>query len=118
VAVVAGVVLTGDFDREEGSEAARVATLAEEAGQDAGGEAAPEAATTTAAATDEYRVLLMEEVASVQGPPGEVARLLRRKGFTARVADGGGVVVQDTNKAAVRKALVGRPAGPVPVFVP
>ena len=110
VAVAVGVVLTGDFERD-GSEGAAMATLEEGAGQDAG--AAPEAATTT----DSSRVLFLEEVASVQGPARDVARLLRRKGFTASVVDGA-VEVEDGNKTAVRRALVGRPAGPVPVFVP
>ena len=109
-AIVAGIVLTGDFDREEGSEAAKVATSAEEAGQDAGG-AGEEAATT------DMRALMDDEVASVQGPPQEVARLLRRQGFDAVVADQA-VAVRDASPEEVRRALVGRPAGAVPVIVP
>jgi anti-sigma factor RsiW len=110
-AIVAGIVLTGDFGREEGSEAAKVATSAEAAGQDAGGAGAPEAATT------DMRALMDDEVASVQGPPREVARLLRRQGFDAVVADQA-VTVKDASPGEVRRALVGRPAGPVPVIVP
>jgi anti-sigma factor RsiW len=112
-AIVVGIVLTGDFDREEGSDAAKVAATAEEAGQDAGGEAAPEAG----AATTDMRALMDDEVASVQGPPQEVARLLRRQGFDAHVLDFG-VEVRDAEREEVRRALVGRPAGPVPVVVP
>jgi anti-sigma factor RsiW len=112
-AIVVGVVLTGDFDREEGGEAAQVATVSEEAGEDAGGEAAPE----TAPATTDMRALSGDAVASVEGPPQEVARLLRRQGFDARVVDSG-VEVRDAEREEVRRALVGRPAGPVPVDVP
>ena len=112
-AIVVGVVLTGDFDREDGGEAAQVATVSEEAGEDAGGEAAPE----TAPATTDMRALSGDAVASVEGPPQEVARLLRRQGFDSRVVDSG-VEVRDAEREEVRRALVGRPAGPVPVVVP
>jgi anti-sigma factor RsiW len=110
-AVVAGVVLTGDFDREEGSEAAEVATVSDEAGEEEGGAAAPEAATT------DMRTLSGDQVASVEGPPQEVARLLRRNGLDARVVDAA-VHVRGAEPGEVRRALVGRPAGPVPVFAP
>lgn len=110
-AVVAGVVLTGGFDREEGRQSAEVATL--EAGQDAGAAAGQEESATT----DMSRALADDEVASVEGPPREVARALRRQGFDARVVDST-VLVQDAEAEEVRRALVGRPAGPVPVFVP
>ena len=111
-AVVAGVVLTGDFDRDEASEAGGAAALTEEAaGQDADGAAAPEAATT------EMRALSENTVASVEGPPREVARLLRRQGFDARIVDAT-VQVRDAEAEDVRRALAGRPAGPVPVIVP
>ena len=110
-AIVAGVVLSGDFDREEGSQAAKVETVSEAAGEDAGGAAAPEGATT------DMRALSGNEVASVEGPPQEVARLLRRKGLDARVVDSA-VQVREAEPDDVRRALVGRPAGPVPVFVP
>ena len=112
-AVVAGVVLTGGFDREEGRQSAEVATLSEEAGQDAAGAAAPEESATT----DMSRALLDNEAASVEGPPREVARMLRRQGFDARDVDST-VLVQDAEAEEVRRALVGRPAGPVPVIVP
>ena len=111
-AVVAGVVLTGGFDREEGRQSAEVATL--EAGQDAGAAAGQEESATT----DMSRALSdIEAAASVEGPPREVARLLRRQGFDARVVDST-VLVQDAEAEEVRRALVGRPAGPVPVIVP
>ena len=110
-AIVAGVVLSGDFDRDEGSQAAEVATL--QAGQDAGAAAPEESATET----DMSRALLDNEAASVEGPPREVARMLRRQGFDARVVDST-VLVQDAEAEEVRRALVGRPAGPVPVIVP
>lgn len=112
-AVVAGVVLTGDFDREQASEAGGAAeALTEEAGQDAEGGAAPEAATTDMRALSD-----IEPAASVEGPPRDVARLLRRQGFDARVVDST-VLVRDAEAEEVRRALVGRPAGPVPVIVP
>jgi anti-sigma factor RsiW len=112
VAVAVGVVLTGDVDREQSEGAAKATLTAEEgAGQDEGA-AAPEAATT-----DMSRALSGDEVASVEGPPAEVARLLRRRGFDAYVADKA-VGVRDADPDAVRRALVGRPAGPVPVIVP
>ena len=110
-AVVAGVVLTGGFDREEGRQSADVATL--EAGQDAGAAAGQEESATT----DMSRALADDEVASVEGPPREVARALRRQGFDARIVDST-VLVQDAEAEEVRRALVGRPAGPVPVIVP
>lgn len=110
-AVVAGVVLTGGLDREEGRQSAEVATL--EAGQDAGAAAGQEESATT----DMSRALADDEVASVEGPPREVARALRRQGFDARVVDST-VLVQDAEAEEVRRALVGRPAGPVPVIVP
>ena len=110
-AVVAGVVLTGGLDREDGRQSAEVATL--EAGQDAGAAAGQEESATT----DMSRALADDEVASVEGPPREVARALRRQGFDARVVDST-VLVQDAEAEEVRRALVGRPAGPVPVFVP
>jgi anti-sigma factor RsiW len=113
-AIVVGIVLTGDFDPDEGSEAAKVGTAAaEEAGQDAGGAATGEAAP----ATTEMRALADDQVAAVQGPPQEVARLLRRQGFDARAVDSV-VEVRDAERQEVRRALVGRPAGPVPVIVP
>jgi anti-sigma factor RsiW len=112
-AIVVGIVLTGDFDREEGSQAGGAVTNSEGAGQDEGGTAVPEAAP----ATTDMRALSKDAVASVQGPPEEVARLLRRQGFDARVVDSG-VEVQDAEREEVRRALVGRPAGPVPVVVP
>jgi anti-sigma factor RsiW len=111
-AVVAGVVLTGDFDRDKGSQAAEVATL--QAGQDDGAAAGQEESATT----DMSRALSdIDAAASVEGPPREVARLLRRQGFDAQVVDST-VLVQDAEAEEVRRALVGRPAGPVPVIVP
>jgi anti-sigma factor RsiW len=113
VAVAVGVVLTGDFDRDQSEEAAKATLTAEEgAGQDQAAAAPEEAATT-----DMSRALSGDQVASVEGPPAEVARLLRRRGFDAYVADKA-VGVRDADPDAVRRALVGRPAGPVPVIVP
>jgi anti-sigma factor RsiW len=113
-AVVAGVVLTGDFDREEGRQSAEVATLEASAGQDAGAAVAPEESATE---TDMSRALLDNEAASVEGPPREVVRVLRRRGFDAKVVEST-VLVRDAEAEEVRRALVGRPAGPVPVIVP
>ncbi len=79
---------------------------------------APRAAEESATETDMSRALLdIEAAASVEGPPREVARLLRRQGFDARVVDST-VLVRDAEAEEVRRALVGRPAGPVPVIVP
>jgi anti-sigma factor RsiW len=113
VALAVGVVLTGDFGRDDSGEAAKATGTAVEegAGQEDAGAGAPEAATT------DMRALSGSEVATVEGPPGEVARLLRRRGFDAFVADKA-VGVRDADPDAVRRALVGRPAGQVPVFVP
>lgn len=56
-----------------------------------------------------------ELVARVEGPAGEVVRLLRRSGHAASVRDGSVVVVGDERE--VRAQLAGRPRGPVRVYV-
>ncbi|MGH3091007.1 MAG: anti-sigma factor family protein [Gaiellaceae bacterium] len=55
-----------------------------------------------------------EPVARVEGPPGEVVRLLRENGHAAFVRDGSVVAVGDERE--IRSQLAGRPRGPVRVF--
>jgi anti-sigma factor RsiW len=111
-AVIAAAVISGDWDGDQEEAAVPAETaVAEEA---EGGEQAP---TSPAPATGDTRALSADVVRSVEGPPAEVARLLRRQGFDARVVDSA-VEVRDAEREAVRRALVGRPAGPVPVVVP
>jgi anti-sigma factor RsiW len=55
-------------------------------------------------------------VRRVRGPAGEVARLLRRRGIPADVADGR--VSARKGASAVRAALAGRPSGRIAVYVP
>ena len=57
-----------------------------------------------------------EPVRAVKGPPAEVAALLRRAGFRARVA-GGRVEVRGAEPDAVTRALAGRPPGRVRIRI-
>jgi anti-sigma factor RsiW len=111
-AVIAAAVISGDWDggQEEAAMPAETA-VAEEA---EGGE---QAAPAPAPAAGDTRALSADVVRSVEGPPAEVARILGREGFDARVVDSA-VEVRNADRDAVRRALVGRPAGPVPVIVP
>jgi hypothetical protein len=109
LAVVSGVVLTGDWngDGREAQEAARPASPAtvmqETAGEDAAG------------AAEEDRKL-SSALRSVRGPPKEVALYLRRQGFQARVVDST-VRVRNADPDAVMRALADRPDGPVVVEI-
>ena len=55
-----------------------------------------------------------EPVARVEGPAGEVVRLLRRSGHVAFVRDGSVVAIGEEDE--IRNELAGRPRGPVRVF--
>ena len=81
-----------------------------EAERDAAGGAAEEGAATDIATE--------RPVAAVRGPAPEVAALLRREGFAARVASSNRVVVTDAAAAEVIRALQSRPGGRVEVIVP
>jgi anti-sigma factor RsiW len=113
VALVAGVVLTGDFGGGMNQEAAQPGMAEEEAGDAAGAPAGGETETEA----DMEALSKGKEVRSVAGPPAEVATFLRQRGLDARVVDAA-VHVRNADPREVRRALVGRPAGPVPVFVP
>jgi anti-sigma factor RsiW len=110
-AFVAGIVLTVDWNGGGGEEAADLAapTAVQE---ESAGQTAPEAA----AGAGENRTSALDAVLSVEGPPGEIARFLRSKGFDARVVDST-VRVRNANPAAVMRALADRPRGPVVVEV-
>jgi hypothetical protein len=54
-------------------------------------------------------------VRRVKGPPSDVVRLLRQSDVTASIEDG--AVVADAEPAEVRRILVARPRGDVPVYV-
>jgi hypothetical protein len=112
-AVLVGIVVTVD----PGSGDEQAAMVEERADDAAGQEAAPESSATTALTAPEDRPLASGVVRTVQGPPREVAALLRRNGFRARVVDSR-VEVRDADPDAVMRTLAGRSDGPVPVFVP
>lgn len=100
----------------EGDETAGEAGMAvEESAQDraSGGDtgAAPEAEEDEGEA---QALASGEPVARVEGPPGEVVRLLRENGHAAFVRDGSVVVIGDERE--VRNELAERPRGPVRVF--
>jgi anti-sigma factor RsiW len=109
-AFVAGIVLTVDWNGGGSEEAADSAapTMAQE---ESAGQTEP-----PAAAEGGNRTSALDAVLSVEGPPGEVARFLRSKGFDARVVDST-VEVRRAKASAVMRALADRPAGPVVVVV-
>jgi Putative zinc-finger len=100
-------------DDDSGGEAA-MAT--EEAAEDraGGGEAtaAPEAEGDEGEGAEALKSA--EPVARVEGPPGEVVRLLRENGHPAFVRDGSVVAVGDERE--IRSELARRARGPVRVF--
>ena len=112
LAVVTGVVLTGDWNGGSVEEAATPAPpgagMEEESrGGDTG---------ASEAAPSDTRALSAGALRSVEGPPREVALDLRRLGFDARVVDST-VRVRNADPDAVMRALAGRPDGPVVVEV-
>jgi Putative zinc-finger len=109
--------LPSDGDGESGGEAGMAVEEAAEDGT-GGGEsaAAPEAGEEEGDGLEESRALASgEPVARVEGPAGEVVRLLRENGHAAFVRDGDVLVVGDERE--VRNELADRPRGPVRVFV-
>jgi anti-sigma factor RsiW len=102
-AVVIAFAVTGGDDSPE-QEASAPATAAETAAGE--GEESLDAAAAAQGAP----------VATVQGPPRAIVRILRESGFTAR-RDSGTVIVTGATPAQVRQALANREQGPVPVFV-
>jgi anti-sigma factor RsiW len=109
-AFVAGIALTVDWNGGGGEEAADSAspTMLQE---DSGGQTEP-----PEAEAGENRTSALDAVLSVEGPPGEVARFLRRQGFDARVVDST-VRVRNARPGAVMRALADRPSGPIVVEV-
>jgi hypothetical protein len=105
-ALVAVVIVTGDFGGQD-----------EAAQEGAGGEAV--AGETLERAAEEGADQAMPSsapVATVEGPPREVALFLRERGFDARTSDGS-VVVRRADAARVARALSERRTGGVTVFV-
>jgi anti-sigma factor RsiW len=112
VAALAGVVVvganrSGGGDGQGAGEAAEVADSAAQREESAGSAEAETSPATGFAG---------EEAASVQGPPAEVARLLREDGFEARVS-GRRVVVRGASPTAVAESLARRTRGDVRVIV-
>jgi len=109
VFVIATVVLDGGGgDNDVGGEAAQVQ-------DEAGGAEAERSGATGGADTAAPLLGDAELVRSVEGPPAEIARALRREGIPAEVVEG--AVVADARAGEVAAALEGRPTGPVDVYV-
>ena len=108
--------LPGGGDDDSDSEAGMAAE--ESAGDRAGGgetAAAPEAEKDEGERLEGAQALKSgEPVARVEGPPGEIVRLLRENGHPAFVRDGSVVAVGDERE--IRTELAQRPRGPVRVF--
>lgn len=113
--VVAVVALTttggGGGDEEAAREAGKAAPAATMAQADA------EAGAATGGALDTVPLeAAVPPVVSVQGPAREVVKLLAAAGYQAEVVNGT-VEVSGATEDEVRKALEGRPAGDVAVFL-
>lgn len=115
--LVAGVIalatqIDGMGGGDEAGNAGEAAEVQEESAQDAaggaGGDTAPQELQKDFGASG-------PPVRRVAGPPSEVARLLRQNGVTASIEDG--AVVANAEPAEVRRILVARPRGDVPVYV-
>jgi hypothetical protein len=108
--------LPGGGDDESASNAGMAAE--ESAGDRAGGgdtAAAPEAEKDEGERLEGAQALTSgDPIARVEGPPGEVVRLLRENGHPAFVRDGSVVAIGDEQE--IRTELAGRPRGPVRVF--
>jgi Putative zinc-finger len=115
--LVAGVVALatqidgGGRDERGGAGEAGGAAL-EEATQDEAGAAGGD--TGAQEAQKDFRAA-GPPVRRVEGPADEVVRLLRKNGVDASVEDG--AVVATADQAEVRRILVARPRGDVPVYV-
>ena len=94
-------------ETDEGAGADKAAPSSGEESAAGGGEAAGGGTSPTAASG---------AVASVAGPPREVAERLRERGFDVRV-EGDLVIVSDGSPRSVVRALAGRPEGAVEVVV-
>ena len=105
VFVFAAVQLSGGGDDDSAGEAAQV--------QDAGGGA--EAERAEGADTSAPLLERGNLVRSVEGPPAEVVRILRREGISAEVVEG--AVVADARAGEVEAVLADRRVGPVEVYV-
>ena len=113
--VVAVVALTTTGGGGDDEEAAREAGKAAPAATMAQAEA--EAGAATGGALDTVPLeAAVPPVVSVQGPAKEVVKLLEAVGYQAEVVNGT-VEVSGATEAEVRKALEGRPAGDVAVFL-
>lgn len=113
-AVVAAIVTS--YDGGGGNEeAARVATTpagaTEQAPEGGGG-----GGTGGAGGAKESQAELAGPVVAVKGPPGEVARLLRSRGYKAQVVRRS-VFVKDADAAELARALADRPRGRVEVIL-
>jgi anti-sigma factor RsiW len=121
--IVAAIVGGGDGGDGTGPEAAepsvRMEAATGEAPTSEAGEGTDDAGGGGAQAAPEDRSALgaAAGVASVRGPAREVAALLRRRGFEARVGGRDLVIVRDAPRAAVAGALEGRRQGGVVVIV-
>jgi hypothetical protein len=108
--------LPGGGDDEGASNAGMAAE--ESAGDRAGGgetAGAPEAEKDEGDGVEPAQALTSgEQVARVEGPAGEVVRLLRENGHPAFVRDGAVVAIGEEDE--IRNELAGRPRGPVRVF--
>jgi hypothetical protein len=105
-ALVAVVIVTGEFGGQE------------EGAPEGGGAEAVAGETLDRAADQgaEQAVPSSAPVATVEGPPREVALFLRNRGFDARARDGS-VVVLRADATQVARALSERRTGGVTVFV-
>ncbi|MGH3029755.1 MAG: hypothetical protein ACRDNE_03130 [Gaiellaceae bacterium] len=99
----------------DGDETAGEAGTALEAAEDRAGGGESAAAPEAEEDEGETRALASgEPVARVEGPPGEVVRLLRENGHAAFVRDGSVVAIGDERE--IRTELAERPRGQVRVF--
>jgi Putative zinc-finger len=104
--------IDGGGDDEGASGGGEAAAVQEESAQDTVG--ATEGETDAREAQKELRGS-GPPVRRVEGPPSDVVRLLRENGVAASVEDG--AIVADADRAEVRRILVARPRGDVPVYV-
>jgi len=108
VFVFAAVQLGGGS--EDDADSGEAAQVEDAAGGGADAESAQDAQTSVQPLREQG-----PPVVSVAGPPAEVVRVLRREGIAAEVVEG--AVVADARAGEVITALMGRPAGPVEVYL-
>jgi anti-sigma factor RsiW len=108
--------LPGGGDDDAGEAGMAVEESAEDRATEESAEEPTGGERTSEAFGDDAEALTSGElVARVEGPAGEVVRLLRRSGHVAFVRDGSVVVVGDAGE--IRAELEDRPSGPVRVYV-